>query len=338
MIFLDVTKAHAARHRSGLMRVGTRLAQNFGLAAAGIAWPEWDRAVKRGDWFLTPELFSESERPGFNAFLEARPCRFAAIFHDAIPLKHPHITWPHSVARHPEYMKRLARFDRVWAVSEASRRELIDFWRWQGIETLPPVDVLMLGADFNGLPRITARQPAATAQLLGVGILEPRKNQLFLLDVCERLWAEGLQFELHLVGRVNPYFGAPILARIKTLRRKYRGLRFHENASDREVAELYATARASVFPTIAEGCGLPLLESLWQGVPCVCSDLPVLRENADGGGCIAVTPNDLKGWQAALRAMLTDEVLHARLTSETAMRPLATWAEAAESLRQALEN
>lgn len=337
MIFLDVTKTHAARHRSGLMRVGTRLAQSFGLAAAGIAWPEWDRAVKRGDWFLTPELFSESERPGFNAFLEARPCRFAAIFHDAIPLKHPHITWPHSVARHPEYMKRLARFDRVWAVSEASRRELLGFWQWQGIETPPPVDVLTLGADFNGAPRTTERRPSSLPQLLCVGILEPRKNQLFLLDVCERLWAEGLQFELHLVGRVNPYFGAAVLARIKTLRRKYRGLRFHDSASDSEVAKLYASVRATVFPTIAEGCGLPLLESLWQGVPCVCSDLPVLRENADGGGCVAVKLNDLAAWHAALRGVLTDDGLRARLTAEAVSRPLPTWGEATAMLRRALE-
>lgn len=339
MIFLDVTKSRSARHRSGLTRVGNRLSQNFGMTAAGVDWTEWDRAVKRGDWFLTPELFAESERPGFNAFLEARPCRFAAIFHDAIPLKHPHITWPHSVARHPEYMKRLARFDRVWAVSEASRRELLGFWKWQGIETPPPVDVLTLGADFNGTPRVTERRSTTTTmpQLLCVGILEPRKNQLFLLDVCERLWAEGLQFELHLVGRVNPYFGAPILSRIKTLRRKYRGLRFHDSASDAEVAKLYASARATVFPTIAEGCGLPLLESLWQGVPCICSDLPVLRENADGGGCVAVKSNDPSAWQAALRGVLTEDVLWGRLAAEAVSRPLPTWANAAETLRRALE-
>lgn len=337
MIFLDVTKASASRHRSGLMRVGTRLGQNFGLAAAGVAWPRWDRAVKRGDWFLTPELFSESERPGFNAFLEARPCRFAAIFHDAIPLKHPHITWPQSVARHPEYMKRLARFDRVWAVSEASRDELIGFWRWQGIETMPPVEVLALGADFDGTPRVTERRPAPLAQLLGVGILEPRKNQLFLLDVCKSLWTEGLEFELHLVGRVNPHFGEPILTRIKALRRKYRGLHYHEAASDAGVAKLYATARATVFPTIAEGCGLPLLESLWMGVPCVCSDLPVLRENADGGGCLPVAVNDPAAWKAALRRVLTNDVFCAQLAGEAVTRPLPIWTEAAHVIRQRLE-
>jgi glycosyltransferase involved in cell wall biosynthesis len=337
MIFLDVTKASAARHRSGLMRVGSRLEQNFGLSGAAVVWPQWDRAVKRGDWFLTPELFSESERPGFNAFLEARPCRFAAIFHDAIPLKLPHITWPQSVARHPEYMKRLARFDHVWAVSEASRRELLDFWRWQGIENPPPVEVLPLGADFNGAPRVTARETAAAGRLLSVGILEPRKNQLFLLDVCESLWAQGLEFELHLVGRVNPHFGAPILTRLKALRRKHRGLRYHESASDDEVVELYETARASVFPTIAEGCGLPLLESLWMGVPCICSDLPVLRESGDGGGCIPVPLNDSAAWEAALRHILMDDAFYAKTSAAAMTRPLNTWSNAAQVILHHLE-
>lgn len=336
MIFLDVTKAANSRHRSGLMRVGTRLGQNFGLAAAGVVWPEWDRAVKRGDWFLTPELFCESERPGFTAFLTARPCRFAAIFHDAIPLKHPHITWPQSVARHPEYLKLLSHFDYVWAVSEASRRELLGFWRWQGIEVVPPVEVLALGADFNGASRASARKTPPAPRLLCVGILEPRKNQLFLLDVCESLWAEGLKFELHVVGRVNPHFGAPALARLKAVRRKYRGLHYHAAASDAEVAELYASARASVFPTIAEGCGLPLLESLWMGVPCVCSDLPVLRENADGGGCVPVTVNDREAWKSALRRVLTDEDFYTRLAREAATRPLPSWTEAAQTIVRGL--
>jgi glycosyltransferase involved in cell wall biosynthesis len=337
MIFLDVTKAASSRHRSGLVRVGARLAENFGLAAHQIAWPKWDRAVKRGDWFLTPELFSEAERPGFTAFLEERPCRFAAIFHDAIPLKLPHITWPHSVARHPYYLKLLSRFDCVWAVSEASRRELLGFWEWQGIEKPPPVETLALGADFNATPRAPGRQFAPVPRLLCVGILEPRKNQLFLFDVCESLWRDGLKFELHIVGRVNPHFGAPVLARLKELRRRFPGLRYHENANDAEVAQLYTASRASVFPTLAEGCGLPLLESLWMGVPCVCSDLPVLRENADGGGCLPVALNDRAAWKTALHRILTDEALCARLSDEAATRELPTWASATRSMLKVMQ-
>jgi glycosyltransferase involved in cell wall biosynthesis len=294
-------------------------------------------------------------------FLRSRPGRKAAIFHDAIPLRFPQITWPKSVARHPSYLKLLAAFDRVWAVSAASRDELLGFWRWQGIEQPPPVEVLALGSDFDGTARVqgkfvgggpsprstTVREheltwgvdtPAifSTSSLLCVGILEPRKNQLLLLDVCEELWADGVGFDLHLVGRVNPHFGRPIVARIGEMRKRHRGLHYHEAISDAQMGTLYATVRATLFPTQAEGCGLPLLESLWRGVPCVCSDLPVLRENSAGGGCLAVAANDRGAWKEALNRILKDDRLHRLLTAEARSRALPTWADAGAAIKKAL--
>lgn len=351
MLYFDVTKSGKSAHRSGLTRVSSRLLAELGSAAYPVSWHDsaWRDARSRpvalaaSDWLLTPELFSAEERPGFSAFLAAKPCRLAAIFHDAIPLKHPHITWPQSVARHPAYLKMLAGFDRILAVSEASRRELAGFWRWQGLESPPPIDLLPLGADATAQPRIASSNPEPKTQnpeppvLLCLGILEPRKNQSFLLDVCADLWRGGLDFALHLVGRVNPHFGPPIVSKIKALQREHPAyLHFHDAAPDTTVARLYATARATVFPTIAEGCGLPLLESLWMGVPCVHSDLPVLRENADAGGCLPVALNDRAAWSAALRRVISDATLHARLVTEARTRPLPTWAAAAQSITASL--
>ena len=287
---------------------------------------------------MTGEPFSDDERPGFADFLASRRCRCAAIFHDAIPLRYPHITWPQSVERHPRYLKMLSRFDRIWAVSAASRSDLLGFWGWQGVAATPPVEVLALGADFKPGPRPAA--PAAAAggvpSLVCVGILEPRKNQAFLLEVCSALWREGLRFDLHLAGRVNPHFGEPVRARIKELQGDFPGLHYHAAADDAALGRLYAAARASVFPTIAEGCGLPLLESLWQGVPCVYSDLPVLRENGAGGGCLPAAVDDPVAWQTALRGVLTDDALRRRLAAEAGARALPTWADAALALRAGL--
>ena len=106
MLFFDVTKAGKSGHRSGLMRVSVRLEQELGTAATEVRWQDWNRTVARDDWFLTAELFSEEERPGFSEFIRTRPCHLAAIFHDAIPLRHPHITWPQSVARQPGSSRR----------------------------------------------------------------------------------------------------------------------------------------------------------------------------------------------------------------------------------------
>jgi glycosyltransferase involved in cell wall biosynthesis len=338
VIYVDTTSVSSWKHASGLARVSRRLRDELGSAATGAAWPEISALPVKSDWILTPELFSEPERPGFTAFLDQRPCRIAAVYHDAIPIKFPAITWPRSVERHPAYMKLLARFDRVWAVSPASRDELLGFWKWQGVGRPPPVDVLAMGADWVGIPRAQAGAPASEgpARIVSVGILEPRKNQAVLLDACEALWGEGMDFELHLVGRVNPHFGGPIAARVREMAVRRPGLRHHDTMDDAGLAVLIRSARATAFASLAEGFGLPLLESLWLGVPCVCSDIAPLAANAAAGGCSVVTGNSLPGWIGALRRILADDGYRGRLAAEASSRTLPTWKGTAETLRSAL--
>lgn len=346
MILFDVTKLAEPGHRSGLVRVSERLREELGRNVQPVRWHGGRRAwhdehgraviVHPTDWWFTVELFSRAERPGFAEWLAARPCRLAAVFHDAIPLRHPHITWPQSVQRHPDYMKLLAGLDRVWAVSESSRSDLLGFWQWQGLEPRAQVATLALGADFDRSPRAAMQPPPARPALLCVGIVEPRKNQGFLLEVAQRLWAKGADFDLHLVGRVNPHFGAPLERALRAAARREPRLKLHGAAKDATLQRLYREATAVVFPTIAEGCGLPLLEALWRGVPCVCSDLPVLRENADGGGCIAARVNDAADWTGKLGGLLGDASLQGSLREAAARRSLPTWSDAAQVLRAGL--
>jgi glycosyltransferase involved in cell wall biosynthesis len=346
MIHFDVTKAAEGRHASGLQRVSRQLLAALGPAATPVRWDAGTGRFRTaagaepgaGDWLLTPEVFAPEERPGFAAWRARRPCRCAAIFHDAIPLRLPHVTWPRSVARHPAYLRALAELDAVWAVSAASRDELVGYWRWAGVARPPPVKVLPLGADFDGSPRAAAGEPAAPPRLLCVGILEPRKQQTLLVAAAERLWAEGRRFELHLAGRENPHFGAPVRARITAVARRHPGaLHFHAAPSDATLRPLLDGAVATLFPSLAEGCGLPVLESLWRGVPCLASDLPAHREHAAGGGCRLFPAGDEEAWTEGLRALLDDPTATAALRQAAGSRELPTWAEAAARLQGELE-
>jgi len=373
-IWYDCTKSAKATHRSGLQRVAHKLLEELGGAARPIQGVDWVQQAGSEDWFLTAEVFAPSERPGFSEVLANRPCRMAAVFYDAIPLKQPHITWPASVARHPAYMKMLASFDLVLAISEASRRELLDYWAWLGLARVPRVEAIRLGSNFDASPRVLPKpeRTAGPPLLLCVGIIEPRKNQEFLLRVCESLWGSqsrlsgeslvgdsslGAGFELHVIGRVNPHFGKPIVERMRRGRRPFyfagrceahcRSLAarpqrkalgggrvyYHEHLSDEGLAGLYERVSVTVFPTIAEGCGLPVLESLWRGVPCLCSDIPAIRENADEGGALLLPPNDGEAWARAIREVVeTGSPLLARLRSEVAVRSLPTWADTAQQV------
>lgn len=351
MIYFDVTKASRSGHHSGIQRVCAKLrAELTPLLGERLVAVRWDLAAKRwalldgaaaplraDDWLFTPELFSEAERPGFAEWLAQPGCRTAAVYYDAIPMKFPQTTWPQSVARHPGYMKLLARFDRVLAISEASRRELAEYWEWGRMSPRAELTVFPLGADGSGRPRVRNRErPNGVPALLLVGILEPRKNQLLLLDVAERLWSEGLQFELHLVGRVNPHFGRETERRARALSRRFGGLRYHGALADAAVAALTERCLVGVFPSRAEGNGLPVIEALWNGLPCVCSDVPALSEHSDGGGCLSLPVDGLSQWVSGIRRVVMDEPFVGELTRQALNRPLPMWRDSAKAVGSTL--
>lgn len=344
MIFYDVTKVSGQKHHSGLTRVsrclGTAL---YRAAPAGITDVFWNsrRAAfcnvedrkpietANGDWLFSPELFSDAERPEMLKWIDGAACRSAVLFYDAIPLKHPEICWPQSVARHPSYMKSLAAFDRVFAISRSSAAELKDYWHWSNIAHDDPIPI-QLGADGHGNPRSTGDVGrAAKRAIVMVSIVEPRKNQEAVLDACETLWREGKNFTVQIFGRVNPHHGKETAKRMRTLSRRGLPITFKSDAGDEEITAALAGARALVMPSIAEGCGLPILESLWSGVPVLCSDLPPFLENVDGGGCHVVATGDVDALTAGLRTILDEDETVARLAVEAGSRKLPTWDETA---------
>ena len=352
MLLWDSTKTGEKRYpASGLKRVADRLLKELQAAGQPVLPLKWDgnkrmfldlahhNPAPKSGTFITPEIFSEYDRPGFRDWANSFPGRKVAIFHDAIPFRLPHVTWPRSVARHPHYIKMLGtEFGQVLAVSKASEKDLLGYWKWIGLEQLPETTNLQWGADFDGRPRNPAPTPTnAIPQLLQVGILEPRKNQDLTLDACETLWEEDLHFHLHLAGRVNPHFGKPILARIKKLHGQGHPVTWHKSPSEDVLLQLYRDAHLCVFPSIAEGCGLPVLEALWVGRPVLASNLPSITENAGYGGVVQFDlekPDELAN---KLRALLQDNGRLGKLTQQIQKATLPTWRDTVEDMVRKIE-
>jgi glycosyltransferase involved in cell wall biosynthesis len=65
---------------------------------------------------------------------------------------------------------------------------------------------------------------------------------------------------------------------------------------------LVANACAVLFPSRAEGYGLPLVEALSVGTPVVASEIPVMRETTQG--CATFCPlDDVESWRHAIRGL-----------------------------------
>jgi glycosyltransferase involved in cell wall biosynthesis len=282
---------------------------------------------------IVPEVFSPAVARALPAvFAQAGGAR-VALFHDAIALQLPELTPAKTVARFPAYLVELAAFDGVAAVSDDSRLALVDYWHWAGLSAPPPVVAIPLGVD---VPARTAAPPAKKSGrvpvVLSVGSIEGRKNHLALLDACERLWSGGHRFELHLVGLAQAETGRAALHELRRLQGRGRPIRYDGPVSDAALAAAYAACDFTVYPSLAEGFGLPVTESLMHGKPCLGSSRGARGVAARGGGCRVVDPVDAATLAGAIGGLLQSPDTLAALAAAAARRRFKSWADYAREL------
>jgi glycosyltransferase involved in cell wall biosynthesis len=169
-------------------------------------------------------------------------------------------------------------------------------------------------------------------RILCVATLEGRKNHVALLDAAESLWREGLAFELELIGLARPDTAAPALARLAALRAAGRPLQHHGSVSDSALHAAYARCTFTVYPSLHEGFGLPVLESLQHGKPCLCAPAGALAESARGGGCLMVPVPDALHLTNALRDLLASPAQLAALTLAARQRTFRSWRNYAQDI------
>lgn len=278
---------------------------------------------------IVPEVFSPKVAANLPELFAQITGPRVALFHDAIALKYPELTPSKTVARFPGYLRELLNFDAVAAVSEDSRASLTDYWQWLGIAKPPPVHTVTLPLMKTVLS--TAQRANATDQspltLLCVGTIEGRKNHLALLDACEQLWAQNHTFALRIVGLAHPQTGRAALERLQALQAKKRALRYDGPVDDETLAKAYSECEFTVYPSLIEGFGLPVLESLSHGKPCICSGHGALGESARGGGCLALKTVDSLSLAEAIRQLLTDPTKRAELALAAEKRCFKSWSD-----------
>jgi len=241
---------------------------------------------------------------------------FVSVVHDLTPWSHPE--WHAArtlVGFLPLWERTAEQAARLVCVSQTTADDL----QRRYPETAPRVRVVLNGVD----PELTPGTDPAAAEMtrrrfaqgrryiLYLGTLEPRKNVETLVGACERLWsARRSRPDLVLAGGVG-WKTSNLHRRIA--RSPFRDKIHVTGYAPREVArELYRGAEVFVFPSLAEGFGLPLLEAMACGAPAVASTAPALRE-VGGDVALYADPRDTEAFARQIERALEDTSLAEQL-------------------------
>ena len=242
--------------------------------------------------------------------------RAVVTVHDLIPLTHPELCQPHHVRDFEARVRRaLARADAIIVVS-AYTGALIH--EWFGI----PADRVHrvsngVGEAFRPHPHsndggmVAARYGISSPYVLFVGTLEPRKNLLRLIEAFARVAGDVARHHtLVIVGK--PAWGAAaVSAAVAKLDAHVRVTLIGHVVCD-DLPALYAGATALVFPSLAEGFGIPPLEAMACGCPVLTSAIPALLETV-GDAALTVDPLNVDAIAEGIHRLIVDDALRATL-------------------------
>lgn len=271
---------------------------------------------------VTPVHFDAAPgiRPDLMHWTYPTPIRARGVpnlytFHDLIPLKLPHTTLDDK-RRYLDLCRGIARrADHILAVSETTRQDVIQLLdvepdrittTWQsadipeGAFDKPVADVARGLEDQFGI--------GWKSYFLFFSAIEPKKN---LARLVEAYLSSGIETPLIIVGgRAWPGESESGLLSemIASDTRAGRRLRKYDYLPRATLIDLVRGAKATLFPSLYEGFGLPVLESMMMGTPVMASNAGSLPEIA-GGAAVTVDPYEVADIAAAIRRLDGDQDL-----------------------------
>lgn len=281
---------------------------------AGRKWWTWglEREMSRRG----VELFHGTD---FSVpYLRRRPT--VLTLHDLSPWEN---SLPESrrVRRRTPILLRLGLATMVITPSEAVRRGVIQRFRLSPdrIVAVP----LAAGESFRRVKTAPARP-----YFLFLGTLEPRKNVGRLIEAWRDV-RKSHDVDLVLAGRARPDFPPPAAEP---------GLRLLGAVPEADLPGLYSGALASVYPSLYEGFGLPVLEAMQCGCVVITSRDPAIQE-VTAGAAIHVDAQDTKALAEALAAVVSAPETFAGLRERALHRSRDfTWQRTARRTREVYDS
>lgn len=239
------------------------------------------------------------------------PAPSVVTVHDLTFLRRPELVTP-AAARYYSRVRRSARRARaVIAVSSTTKHDVVTMLGVpkDRVHVVPlAADAAFRPLDDEALLRAARHRSGLPDRfMLFVGTREPRKNLGALLDARASVRYGGRPVPLVLVGEEG-WLSEELERRVRT----EKDVRVLGGVAAEDLVAIYNLATVVALPSLEEGFGLPVIESMACGTPVVCSDRGALPEVA-GDAALLVDPHDVDGLAAALTSVFEDPTLRERM-------------------------
>jgi len=299
--------------------------------------------VQAGDVFLGMDLAAHT-LPRYHVQLgrwKASGVRFFFLVYDLLPVLHPEWFTTKLVKSYRDWIRTVAIFAHGAAcisrsVSEELKQWLVDTYgkptglsisvTWFHPATDISADIPSRGqsTELAELLDCVGKRPT----ILMVGTIEPRKGYAQALLAFEKLWQEGWNVNLVIVGRAG-WNVADLIRKIRNHPEAGNRLIWLEDATDETLSALYESVDGLLMTSEGEGFGLPIIEAARYGKPVLARDIPVFREIA-GDNARYFADNTPEALGSEISAWL-DLIQERQAISSKSIRWL-TWKESARQI------
>jgi glycosyltransferase involved in cell wall biosynthesis len=269
----------------------------------------------------------------------------SVLVHDIIPIERPDLVTERHHQMFREWLETtITLASAIFVSSEIIKDQILKWAVISGVYVRADIIPIAFGSRDveNALSRDDLKSNATMSRVelgsfvLSVGTIDKRKNQALICRLWKRLVSDlGVSRvpQLALAGREDLKI-ADLDEEVASLLKASR-IVVLEGLSDAELAGLYDACLFTVFPSLSEGYGIPVGESLQHGKLCISSDLAAIREHA-GDLPWYFDPTDETTAYDLLRQAIEDR--DARTAAErriTRLYRACTWASSYRTISEA---
>lgn len=266
----------------------------------------------------------------------------AVLVPDMIPTLSKHVTGVVAVPQFEHWLQELLRLGTPFLVNSDSTLNDLKAWCHRHDYKNAKVAKFAFGDEMLPLSGNSVRAEVLALQgrpyVLAVGPLTGRKNGGNLIRAWQIISTRLPQDRLPLlVFAGSEASDSMVRCGLSEDVAAWDKLRFIRSPNDFELQRLYRNCRFTVYPSLYEGWGLPISESLWHGKVCATSNVSSMPE-VGGARCEYFDPTDPGDMAHVIERLIADPAYLEACARRIDHAQLLTWEQAAKALLATLDS